>query len=1543
MAERISQRIQRFLDEAPSPDELAELEELLQSDPRAAETFADAVRMHSALSAMFRRDAAARDMTALFRDLEATVGQSARGENRSRNREISDPPTQTARILTNSATPASATSESARRLSLGWIAAAIVLLMVVGGVVYWRVNNLPRLQVTAIRHLVTEGEIYANGHPMAELRNGDSLRVAEGRPAAIQLADGSRVELRPASLAVLRGGEGEVRQVVELVEGAGKFRVTKGDGQFKVKTSIGQVTVLGTEFTVSLLPPELGENDMKRTIGMAVVVLSGVVQVDIADRSYTLAAGDSQVFTEGGEKGEAKSEGKQPVKAAETNTGFTFDMKMAELDEIKGQRAIYGDTVSCFGTSTWTGFKRLPYKVGPGKVRAYSQQWGTDGGDFRMTVTLGGVECERTLSKMYSRYHGFEFEFDLKQATDELNVKAEKLSGAGRADWFTLSLTNDPNHVYVKKYERPGERGGTKWQVEYTDPVPPNGDGNLVPNSGFEVGIANWDMGSYMHGRMTKPCMLDATTAAHGRSSIEVTNAGQLISRWFQLEGNREYSLSLYLNEKNTHTPQLQVEYRAPDRSARLLVQAVERIGGKLNEGVWHRNPLPPAYKFQELAIASSEVSGWKRANVRFSTLPREETAGGYYRIIVRNGSWYPDMRDSSRISLRADSVQLTEGPELRPYAPRGGLEAGFSSPVASAIFFVNTPSDIAFNVFARPGAEITRCDYDIYDFYDRKIGKTRSVDLASISAERKKVASAPEGKGRLVSLSTPVRFDTSRAGMYRVRYRVAYTADGQARTRQDEFIYNVVHKTEPLPGKMPSLIAADFLRPFRDLDNPDDPLSYLELTDKFGFRVNWTLSTSAVRWNGVVKDRDDFDAGYDFSNADKCVDGFVNNGMQLIHQFHVQDDGSSAGVPDFGVAQEGEESYQFVRKNGRRLSKAKWLDFVKHFVERYRDRISVYAIEDEPGDDFAPDVYVRFYLDTYHVIKKAQPDACVVFNADDGMTTVDELAKITDGKPENFMDGVHTYYYSGYHGDGRSERNLRFRNWLRKNKHLEVYSVSFINPRHALWAKDVVAPPALINERAQDFMTPHNTLDSIFWTNAKCFSQYFAAFPGRPKMHMTIFDRAGNLKPLNHLLSAVNYLLGGYKYAEPLLEEVSIVRGGIADMGNGQAIVGLYATDGKIYEFEIDADAVIEVYDCFGNPVRPKVAQGKLRHYLDNNAIYIRTKGMERGREAVQNIKLSPKVSISQSFSAHESGMLLATLGLKSNEPFRAHMSLSDGFDMSKQRRVEAKGTGEQLSITVPMAGNAAASLDRKTRFNIATDFGDISAKYRIRYAPMQKVKGATADDGVVGEGEWPQQGAGWFNLRGYYQTGQAAESLDRAAVARARYKGASTKGEDDEDDFGPGKTALDRGKACIALTDSHLRGIVRIDRKAPGSGVDIHAKLIPLARGKADIGSSLNISITGDQGKALLGDAPIKGITFAKAAIPNTYGQIIEFSLPLASIPEFSTAKGTVYAVNVAAQTSDATEKDKRDTWYLDAGWHRFGEDEIDRWGKMMVIGEE
>jgi len=196
-----------------------------------------------------------------------------------------DAPKQAAAPLLKPLPPAEPAREPRSRRLVPVVAAAIVLV----GIVFWAIRG-PEVPYEKI-----------SGEASIE---GSKVEVSAAAPAVFRMSDGSEAKLAPSTSAIFHGAKDSARQVVEISQGAGSFKVAKAPDSFRVDTPSGRVLVLGTEFSVEL------RRQKKGLPALAVAVSSGRVRVEHGGKSLELGPGESRVF--GAEVVEKKELPKDP-------------------------------------------------------------------------------------------------------------------------------------------------------------------------------------------------------------------------------------------------------------------------------------------------------------------------------------------------------------------------------------------------------------------------------------------------------------------------------------------------------------------------------------------------------------------------------------------------------------------------------------------------------------------------------------------------------------------------------------------------------------------------------------------------------------------------------------------------------------------------------------------------------------------------------------------------------------------------------------------------------------------------------------------------------------------------------------------------------------------------------------------------------------------------------------------------------------------------------------------------------------------------------
>ena len=317
----LSELIQKHLDSTISADEFRELQRRITADPLAADAFIKACRMDAMLTEQFVESKRMEESAVVA---QRAIDQLSHGDDY-----IPMPPRHT-------------------RWPLGAIALAAAILIATGVGVWIALQPdkpIPLPYQFGPTHQLVSGRALIDGEEGKPIKNGSRIDVLD-EAATIALADGSRLELSRASSAIVRGGVGDLRQVIALLSGGGKFQVAKGDNRFQIETPIGPVIVLGTEFELQLQrhDEELwkGEEDMRirEIMTLSVIVLGGSVQVEVGGEQVILGAGENRIFADEPRRDQPREE---PRKNDFTGRFVSYNATNSTLIVTGGERR---DTVT---------------------------------------------------------------------------------------------------------------------------------------------------------------------------------------------------------------------------------------------------------------------------------------------------------------------------------------------------------------------------------------------------------------------------------------------------------------------------------------------------------------------------------------------------------------------------------------------------------------------------------------------------------------------------------------------------------------------------------------------------------------------------------------------------------------------------------------------------------------------------------------------------------------------------------------------------------------------------------------------------------------------------------------------------------------------------------------------------------------------------------------------------------------------------------------------------------------------------------------------
>lgn len=240
---RCEQLTQAHLDGLLSADETRELSELLIKDQSAADVFARATRFEALLQMHLAEEKQINDWSDAIESAPEVRPQ---------------PPRFRWRAMMAAAT-------------------AAALLIAVGFL-----SLQPSMP--SLKHRVVAGRMLVDGVEARTFADNSQLEVLGSATAAIELANGSNVELTPATTATVQRDGDEA--VFKLVYGNAKFRTGQALHPLRVDTQLGAVSARAADFAV----------DSNLPTYFVVAVDAGQVEVQEADKKVKVSAGESRAF-----------------------------------------------------------------------------------------------------------------------------------------------------------------------------------------------------------------------------------------------------------------------------------------------------------------------------------------------------------------------------------------------------------------------------------------------------------------------------------------------------------------------------------------------------------------------------------------------------------------------------------------------------------------------------------------------------------------------------------------------------------------------------------------------------------------------------------------------------------------------------------------------------------------------------------------------------------------------------------------------------------------------------------------------------------------------------------------------------------------------------------------------------------------------------------------------------------------------------------------------------------------------------------------------
>lgn len=898
---------------------------------------------------------------------------------------------------------------------------------------------------------------------------------------------------------------------------------------------------------------------------------------------------------------------------------------------------------------------------------------------------------------------------------------------------------------------------------------------------------------------------------------------------------------------------------------------------------------------------ADSSLAGWKRASVTF-TIPADaeeesdddagestpSNAAGMYRLRFHA----PD----SESPVLVDSIQITQGQSLLPYTLNQGIEANIISPATQGIYQLDAPSDMYFNLAKDQDVTVQKITREVTDYFDRVI--VAPADL-KISHSGQQLMKLP----------------TDRAGIFRVRSQITFIKAGESHTLTREFFYNVVYPSAPRTDRLAwSQLGGYFT------NAPKGPFSYTEVANHFGIYEFNTLGHQMGRWKANMardpKDRTKMlRQQYDFSASEKELQQFANNKINTFVNFHVNGTSGSYGVP-FGLNPESGPVFEF--KKNTRFAQEDWLHFVNAYVTHFKGRIKRYEVQDEPYQYFTSDHYAAFYLATYKVIKKADPDAMVfIHNAHGKMEHIDSLNKLTDGKAHQYMDGVYLYLTQQHSGKISRTAVPEFRVWA-KVHNLPIFTATCFSAGKDFSKHSLATSPDYLPEREDEVRSVQHFFDSLIWGQAQAFYYYYGSHPGGS--YASLFDNFGQIFPMVHFYSAANALVGDHTNIVSV-DTFDPLRIGVVETQRNKTYAILYSVDGKLHTLTTKADAFVQALDGFGNPMVLDKTNGQMHLVVGPQPVYLIVNNATEATAALQAGSLKELFDIEFTYQRPVDGGLELRALITSAKPLKAW---TDTYNVYRRDEIETtytKQLADQLyELRIPLSVSPVNTLNNSYYLKMSSNLGDLYASYENTYAPL--LEGTPVVDGKYSAGEWPIHESQTLPLGGYYTGKDSNENK-----------------------------AYTRGQMALTYDANNLYGLVTLYKSQSGHTVtleiakrDSRTGLVQEDQITRIVVSSKSINVNGVESTGTqVSGGSIKVAADAKRLQAT---DLIEFSIPLSALSGMSLSDGMTYALRIRANDPPLSEAGKANApaWYLDASWPASTDvnvtDAPSRWGTLMVV---
>jgi len=598
------------------------------------------------------------------------------------------------------------------------------------------------------------------------------------------------------------------------------------------------------------------------------------------------------------------------------------------------------------------------------------------------TVRIRAAEITRTgIGDNPEQEYAYLF-FDKVYLTDSPDIKIQSSRWRDK-----LTLPEKARSTFVSEAHQKAE----EYQKNQTvaRPLPDVGDGNLIPNSGFELGMTPWwfTPDSFQEGCNLTFRDLDAKQPFHGKYSLRMqlapyrTAFAGTVACWpFLVKGDTEYTLSFQAKAESEGINFTTTFYR------------------------------PKGGKYSTRAFNDAWRGGWKSIGSGKGGLT---TRGDRHSVKVKTQAGqqllYFEFLCSSaqQRTVWLDCFQFAEGGQAE-YEPRVPVEAAICSREVAKVHYLGKPLEFVVSAFSESEAARTvNLGYEVLDLR----GETRAKGEASI---------AVTGKG---TFEERLRVPFSRRGSFVLNYESA-DLDGCS----GQFGFCVV----PDPREVPERKERPFIGVICGLDDASNTVH-----SRLGHDIIVTLEGSTfmpiigkqnLKEDGSIVWRDD--------EVQSCF----KHGMDVLGYIVPWTWGRGKKLPWL-------KTYRCRLSGAEVMDLDGYADYVHRVIKHY-PQVKRWILEDEADQRWTAKEFAPWITRLYVEAKRANPQATVMFSMTPQM--FEDAADVIGHQHNDAIGGSFHGYRRWFYGYQREvmERFKKRACWM-----IGVGWTSFASPSvHDLW-----------------------------------------------------------------------------------------------------------------------------------------------------------------------------------------------------------------------------------------------------------------------------------------------------------------------------------------------------------------------------------------------------------------------------------------------------------------------------------------------------------